>query len=312
MRRWILILAVSLSHVPAVHAQEGVADFYDQLAPYGTWLQTGYGLAWQPDPSIVGEDFVPYETGGQWVSTDQGWTFASDYEFGWAVFHYGRWFQDPTLGWLWLPDTSWAPAWVDWRIGGGYIGWAPLPPYDYYYPYPFFAFVFVTEEHFGERHEHRFAHRGEEFFRRTHPFVAHEHEHGGERHRWNPGPPPEMVRTARPVERVHVKPPPPGVVERVPVAGHEPRVTPPNVNPRVQPAPQPHVQPAPMPQPHVQPAPRPMPAPHVQPAPQPMPAPHVQPAPQPMPHPAPAPAPMPHAAPPPAMPHGGGGGGGRH
>ena len=25
-------------------------------------------------------------------------------------------------------DLDWGPAWVSWRTGGDYIGWAPLPP----------------------------------------------------------------------------------------------------------------------------------------------------------------------------------------
>jgi hypothetical protein len=32
------------------------------------------------------------------------------------------------FGWVWIPDTVWAPAWVAWSIGGGYCGWAPLGP----------------------------------------------------------------------------------------------------------------------------------------------------------------------------------------
>jgi hypothetical protein len=31
-------------------------------------------------------------------------------------------------GWGWVPGTMWGPAWVSWRSGGGYAGWAPLPP----------------------------------------------------------------------------------------------------------------------------------------------------------------------------------------
>jgi hypothetical protein len=36
--------------------------------------------------------------------------------------------SDPYYGWVWVPDTVWGPAWVGWREGGNYIGWAPLPP----------------------------------------------------------------------------------------------------------------------------------------------------------------------------------------
>jgi hypothetical protein len=32
------------------------------------------------------------------------------------------------VGWVWVPGDEWAPAWVSWRKGGDYVGWAPLPP----------------------------------------------------------------------------------------------------------------------------------------------------------------------------------------
>jgi hypothetical protein len=61
------------------------------------------------------------------VNTDGGWFWASDYSWGWAPFHYGRWHRHPTAGWVWFPAREWAPAWVVWRSGGDACGWAPLP-----------------------------------------------------------------------------------------------------------------------------------------------------------------------------------------
>ena len=52
----------------------------------------------------------------------------SDYSWGWAPFHYGRWTRHALYGWIWLPDTVWGPAWVSWRHSAAAIGWAPLPP----------------------------------------------------------------------------------------------------------------------------------------------------------------------------------------
>jgi len=104
------------------------ASFDDTLSPYGDWVDVNGTRAWRPAASVVGEDFQPYASGGQWLYTDSGWYFQSDYPWGWAPFHYGRWVLDVNYGWIWVPGNVWAPAWVDWRIGGGYIGWAPLPP----------------------------------------------------------------------------------------------------------------------------------------------------------------------------------------
>jgi hypothetical protein len=39
-----------------------------------------------------------------------------------------RWVLRPAFGWVWVPGTVWAPAWVAWRWGDGWAGWAALPP----------------------------------------------------------------------------------------------------------------------------------------------------------------------------------------
>jgi len=110
-------------------AQQGSASyqiFYDDLSPYGTWVDNpSYGYVWIPN----GEPgFSPYATAGHWVFTDDGWTWVSDYPWGWAAFHYGRWDHDDVYGWFWVPDDEWGPAWVSWRSSPGYYGWAPLRP----------------------------------------------------------------------------------------------------------------------------------------------------------------------------------------
>ena len=51
-------------------------------------------------------------------------------DWGWVTFHYGRWAHDQRLGWFWVPGDEWGPAWVDWRRGDDFVGWAPLPPDD--------------------------------------------------------------------------------------------------------------------------------------------------------------------------------------
>jgi hypothetical protein len=108
---------------------EPVAVFFDELAPYGEWISDSeYGWIWVPAASVVGTGFVPYASNGRWVYTDTGWFFESDFAWGWAPFHYGRWFVDASRGWVWVPGRLWAPAWVDWRVGAGFIGWSPRPP----------------------------------------------------------------------------------------------------------------------------------------------------------------------------------------
>jgi hypothetical protein len=104
--------------------------FYDQLGDQGTWVQTDdYGYVWQPN--VQDPDWAPYSD-GHWVYTDDGWTWVSDESWGWATYHYGRWANIDGMGWIWVPGYRWAPAWVSWRYGGGYCGWAPLPPETIY------------------------------------------------------------------------------------------------------------------------------------------------------------------------------------
>src|ERR1041384_6117803 len=102
------------------------SDFYEPLSPYGRWEVVGtYGRCWIP--GRVDRDWRPYSN-GSWQRTDAGWYWASDEPWGWATYHYGRWDLNPQLGWYWVPQTQWAPAWVSWHEGGGYVGWAPLQP----------------------------------------------------------------------------------------------------------------------------------------------------------------------------------------
>ncbi|MEP7009757.1 MAG: DUF6600 domain-containing protein [Acidobacteriota bacterium] len=126
----VIVLSAGMTASPA-RADHGslrgeVGIYYDELSPYGDWVDDSqYGAAWCP--RHVGSDWRPYSD-GRWVDSDYGWTWASDEPFGWATYHYGRWAFDSRYGWIWVPGTVWAPAWVSWQYGGGYVGWAPLPP----------------------------------------------------------------------------------------------------------------------------------------------------------------------------------------
>jgi len=127
------LLMPLLSEASPFHApQMGISTgfFYSHLAPYGEWIELDAGTyAWRP--LRVGFGWRPY-LHGRWVWTDYGWYWLSAEPFGWAVFHYGRWYYDDYYGWIWIPDDVWGPAWVEWRYGGDYIGWAPLPPYAHF------------------------------------------------------------------------------------------------------------------------------------------------------------------------------------
>ena len=104
---------------------EAVDVFYDQLSPYGVWVdEPAVGHVFIPEQT----SFVPYTT-GHWQYTSVGFVWVSSEPFAWATSHYGRWaFSQPYARWVWLPDTQWGPAWVEWRQTGDDFGWAPLAP----------------------------------------------------------------------------------------------------------------------------------------------------------------------------------------
>jgi len=104
---------------------ESADVFYDQLEPYGTWVdEPDVGRVYIPDT----QDYVPYRT-GHWQYTNLGFVWVSNEPHAWATSHYGRWAYSNHYGrWYWLPDTTWGPAWVEWRQTGTHYGWAPLAP----------------------------------------------------------------------------------------------------------------------------------------------------------------------------------------
>jgi len=126
---FVMMLTSSFSNNASAQYRDDVSyqKFYDELSPYGQWVDhPEYGYIWMPDAE---PGFQPYSTNGHWVWTDDyEWMWVSDYDWGWAPFHYGRWDYDSYYGWFWVPDYEWSPAWVAWRDGGDYYGWAPLRP----------------------------------------------------------------------------------------------------------------------------------------------------------------------------------------
>ena len=122
----LLILLLAAVWAPSASAAVSFSFFYSNLTPYGSWtVSTSYGRVWRPSVYTVG--WNPYYD-GHWVYTDLGWTWVSDYPWGDVCYHYGTWDFDPAVGWVWVPGYVWAPAWVEFRTGPDYIGWAPVPP----------------------------------------------------------------------------------------------------------------------------------------------------------------------------------------
>jgi hypothetical protein len=131
MKKLLFVFAVTallFSLAPQAKSQDVSIDFFYNNLNGGSWIEVGnYGYCWQPDVAVRDSSWRPYAD-GYWAYTDLGWTWVSYEDYGWATYHYGRWVRLADYGWIWKPGYEWGPAWVSWRFGGGYAGWAPLPP----------------------------------------------------------------------------------------------------------------------------------------------------------------------------------------
>ena len=119
-------MVIPAQQAPAqVSVSVSIGGFYDELSPYGEWIDCNYGGCWVPRG--VGAGWQPYSN-GEWIHTRYGWTWVSNDPWGGNPYHYGTWAFIGRYGWVWVPGTVWAPAWVTWSYSDRYVGWAPMPP----------------------------------------------------------------------------------------------------------------------------------------------------------------------------------------
>lgn len=158
----LLVLGMSMASANKANASPanfGVSFqvFYNELSPFGDWvMDPTYGYVWIP---FVDQNFQPYVSNGYWTMTNFGNTWVSHYDWGWAPFHYGRWFWSNFYGWAWVPGYEWGPAWVSWRTGGGFYGWAPLGPgmnIGIHINIPARHWVFIPQRRFRAGFYHRY------------------------------------------------------------------------------------------------------------------------------------------------------------
>lgn len=174
MKNWnftphILALVMAVSSIfyfseakAQIYGQVSLDIFYNELSPYGNWdRDPHYGEIWYPN---AGRDFRPYSSNGYWTMTEYGNTWVSNYDWGWAPFHYGRWVYNSYRGWGWIPGYEWGPAWVEWRTGNGYYGWAPMMPsrsgISISINLPISSWVFAPVRYIYSRNFHRYSSYG--------------------------------------------------------------------------------------------------------------------------------------------------------
>lgn len=154
---WLLCMGMLGALAPASASPQGVTLEAQRAAlePYGSWYDSSrYGRVWIPRVQVIG--WHPY-TYGHWEQGDLGWTWVSAYEWGAIPYHYGTWALDPELGWAWVPGEVWAPAWVMFRSGPSYVGWAPVPPGSSFADPGADHYVFVRKADLLARNVHRVA-----------------------------------------------------------------------------------------------------------------------------------------------------------
>lgn len=101
----------------------------------GEWVWNDlYGYVWRPyiDRSIYPWGWQPYFY-GHWNYFNGQLFWVPDEPWGWVPYHLGVWQWDKKLGWVWIPGSLFAPAWVDWEFFFGYVGWRPWSLFDWYY-----------------------------------------------------------------------------------------------------------------------------------------------------------------------------------
>jgi hypothetical protein len=132
--RWFLRRSERYGNSSSRYLDRSLAYADYDLQENGSWVYVSNygGYAWRPRVAV---GWRPYYNGRWGYGVGGCLTWISYEPWGWVPYHYGRWGYDPFYGWIWLPGYTYAPAWVYWAYGPGYIGWAPAGWYDCYRPY---------------------------------------------------------------------------------------------------------------------------------------------------------------------------------
>ncbi len=100
---------------------------------YGEWLWDNmYGYVWRPflNQAYYPWGWQPYFY-GQWADYQGQMFWIPEEPWGWIPYHLGIWQWDKKWGWVWLPGSLFAPAWVDWDFFFGNYCWRPLSLFDW-------------------------------------------------------------------------------------------------------------------------------------------------------------------------------------
>ncbi len=102
---------------------------------YGEWIWDDlYGYVWRTDFNdyYPGGTWQPYYF-GQWREVNGQLFWVPVESWGWVPYHLGLWVWNKNRGWLWIPGSSFSPAWVSWDFFGNYCSWRPWSFTDWYF-----------------------------------------------------------------------------------------------------------------------------------------------------------------------------------
>jgi hypothetical protein len=146
--------------MPIQKLSRGVYYFAQKYSNmYGEWLWDRYcGYVWRPflnDHSFPWGGWMPYYQ-GRWTSVQGQLFWVPSEPWGWVPYHLGIWMWNKKKGWLWIPGSAFAPAWVDWSFCRGYFCWRPWSIMDWYgYDvgrdglFPYFAHLVYPDDEQG-------------------------------------------------------------------------------------------------------------------------------------------------------------------
>ena len=101
----------------------------------GEWIWHDlYGYVWRPylnDLRYPWGTWQPYFY-GNWTDYNGQLYWVPAEPWGWVPYHLGLWMWDEKSGWVWMPGSLFAPAWVDWEFFYGHYFWRPFSLFDYY------------------------------------------------------------------------------------------------------------------------------------------------------------------------------------
>jgi hypothetical protein len=127
---------------PIYRYPRAVIEFAEKWShPHGEWMYDDlYGYVWRP----YYNDYYPYGVWrpyyfGQWRLLDGQLFWVPQESWGWVPFHLGLWTWNENKGWIWIPGSAFAPAWVAWSFFRGFLAWRPWGLMDWYLYGPYYS-----------------------------------------------------------------------------------------------------------------------------------------------------------------------------